>query len=63
MKDLTKIKVAYLNSLDYLMLWTSPTSAEIIDAKEQAKLIDSESIIKINRVALGNLTLAYSTKN
>lgn len=62
MKDLTKIKVAYLNSLDYLMLWTSPTSAEIIDAKEQAKLSDSESIIKINRVALGNLTLAYSTK-
>jgi hypothetical protein len=62
MKDLTKIKVAYLNSLDYLMLWTSPTSAEIIDAKAQAKLADSESIIKINRVALGNLTLAYSTK-
>lgn len=62
MKDLTQIKVAYLNSLDYLMLWTSPTSAEIINAKEQAKLSDSESIVKINRVALGNLTLAYSTK-
>lgn len=61
-KDLTKIKAAYLNSLDYLMLWTSPTSAEIIDAKAQAKLSDGESIIKINRVALGNLTLAYSTK-
>ena len=44
------------------MLWTSPTSAEIIDAKEQAKIADSESIIKINRVALGNLTLSYSTK-
>jgi len=63
MKDLNKIKIAYLNSLDYIMLWTSPTSAEIVDAKEQAKLADSESIIKINRVALGNLTLAYSTKN
>ena len=62
MKDLTRIKVAYLNSLDYLMLWTSPTSAEIIDAKEQAKVSDSESMIKINRVALGNLTLSYSTK-
>lgn len=62
LKDLSAIKMAYLNSLDYLMLWTSPTSAEIIDAKEQAKLADSESNIKINRIALGNLTLAYSTK-
>jgi hypothetical protein len=44
------------------MLWTSPTSAEIVNAKEQAKLKDSESAVKINRVALGNLTLAYSTK-
>jgi hypothetical protein len=62
MKDLNQIKVTYLNSLDYLMLWTSPTSAEIIDAKAQAQLPDADSIVKINRVALGNLTLAYSTK-
>jgi hypothetical protein len=62
LKDLNAIKVAYLNSVDYLMLWTSPTSAEIVNAKEQAKLKDSESAVKINRVALGNLTLAYSTK-
>lgn len=62
LKDLNKIKVDYLNSLDYLMLWTSPTSAEIVNTKEQAKLSDSDSIVKINRVALGNLTLAYSTK-
>jgi hypothetical protein len=61
-KDLEDIKKGYLESVDYLMLWTSPTSAEIIDAKAQAQLPDAESIIKINRVALGNLTLAYSTK-
>ena len=61
-KDLEAIKKRYLESVDYLMLWTSPTSAEIIDAKAQAKVSDAESIIKINRVALGNLTLAYSTK-
>lgn len=61
-KDLEDIKKKYLQSVDYLMLWTSPTSAEIIDAKAQAKLPDAESIVKINRVALGNLTLAYSTK-
>jgi hypothetical protein len=61
-KDLEKIKRAYLNTIDYLMLWTSPTSAEIIDAKQQAQLPDDKSIVKINRVALGNLTLAYSTK-
>ncbi len=62
MKDLEDIKKKYLESVDYLMLWTSPTSAEVIDAKAQAQLPDAESIIKINRVALGNLTLAYSTK-
>lgn len=61
-KDLEDIKKKYLESVDYLMLWTSPTSAEIIDAKAQAKLSDAESIVKVNRVALGNLTLAYSTK-
>lgn len=61
-KDLEDIKKKYLESVDYLMLWTSPTSAEIIDAKAQAKLSDAESIVKINRVALGNLTLTYSTK-
>ena len=61
-KDLEDIKKRYLQSIDYLMLWTSPTSAEIIDAKAQAQLPDAESIVKINRVALGNLTLAYSTK-
>jgi hypothetical protein len=61
-KDLEDIKKNYLQSIDYLMLWTSSTSAEIIDAKAQAQLPDAESIVKINRVALGNLTLAYSTK-
>ena len=42
------------------MLWTSPTSAKIIDTKEEAKLNNETSIIKIGRVALGNLTLTYS---
>lgn len=62
LKDLNKIKVDYLNSIDYLMLWTSPETAVIVDTKKEAQKSDSDSLVKLNRIALGNLTLTYSTK-
>ena len=55
MKDLDVIKQAYLQSINYLMLWTSENSAVIIDATKP----EQTSNIGISRVATGNLSLTY----
>jgi len=55
MKDLEKVRQGYLESIDYLMLWTSESNAVIVDAKNTEQV----SKIGINRVATGNLSLTY----
>ena len=55
MGDLEKVRQAYLKTIDYLMLWTSESSAVIVDPT----LPEQASKIGISRVATGNLSLTY----
>ena len=50
-----EIRQKYLQSIDYLMLWTSESTAVIINAKDASQT----KLIPVNRVATGNLSLNY----
>jgi len=58
MGDLEIIRQNYFKLVNYLMLWTSDSTAVIIDTSKS----EQTKAIPVNRVTLGNLTLSYSGK-
>lgn len=58
MGDLEIIRQNYFKSVNYLMLWTSDSTAAIIDTSNSKQT----DLIPVNRVATGNLSLSYYMK-